>query len=106
MKYVLPSHWDNPNGPRCMMKRVYYKDDVDKLLERSFVLDSWNDAWEIQDAIISKIKRVCCWAKTHKYFNNKERYENNIKTIKRLCFFYKCLKQIRLNIIMKEFENA
>lgn len=95
----LPSHWDYPNGPRCMMKRVYYKDDVDKLLERALVFDSWDDVWEFQEALFYKIKRNCDYAQSHKYFNDKERYKKSIKTIKRLCFFYKRLKQIRTKIL-------
>lgn len=104
MKDILPSHWDYPNGPRYMMKRVYYKDDVDKLLERALVFDSWDDVWEFQGALFYKIKRNCDYAQSNKYFNDKERYEKSIKTIKRLCFFYKCLKQIRTKII--EVENV
>lgn len=99
MKDILPSHWDNPNGPRVLMKRVYYKKDVDELLERALVLDSWDDAWEFQGALFYKIKRHCDYAQSHKYFNDNERYEKSIKIIKRLCFFYKRLKQIRTNIV-------
>ena len=98
MKDILPSHWENPNGTRALMNRVYYKKDVDKLLERALVIDSWDDVWEIQDAILIIIKRVCHWAQSHKYFNDKVCYEKNIKTIKRLCFYWRRLKQIRINV--------
>ena len=97
MECLLPSHWDS-RGPRCMMKRVYYKADVDKLLERSLVLDSWDEAFEIQEAILYRIKLHCDFAQSHKYFNDKERYENSVKIIKRLVFFWRCLKQIRTNL--------
>ena len=68
MECLLPSHWDS-RGPRCMMKRVYYKADVDKLLERSLVLDSWDDAWEVQQAIFDRIKVHCRWAQTDKFLD-------------------------------------
>lgn len=87
MKDILPSHWENSNGTRAFMNRVYYKEDVDKLLDRALVLDSWDDVWEFQEALFYKIKRNCDYAQTHKYFNDKERYKKSIKTIKRLCFF-------------------
>lgn len=104
MKDILPSHWENPNGPRALMARVYYKKDVDELLERALVLDSWDDAFEFQGAIFYKIKRNCVYAQSHKYFNDEERYKKSIKTIKRLCFFYKCLGQIRTKLV--EVKNA
>lgn len=98
-KNTLDSHLENPNGPRALMEKVYYKKDVDKLLERALILDSWDDAFEIQQAIFKQIKIVCGWIQSHKYFDDKESYKKGVEKIKRLVFFWKCLKQIRLNIM-------
>lgn len=77
----------------------------DKLLQRALVIDSWNDAWEIQAAIFTRIKRVCGWAQSNKCFDDKERFEECIEKIKRLCFFYKRLEQIRINVVEVKNEK-
>lgn len=104
MECLLPSHWDS-RGPRCMMKRVYYKADVDKLLERSLVLDSWDDAWEVQQAIFDRIKVHCRWAQTDKFLDNVGSYKKQVKEIKRLCFYWRRLEKIRTNICAFETEK-
>lgn len=104
-KITLNSHWENPNGPRALMKEVYYKKDVDEIFNRSLVFDSWSDAWEVQRAILDRIKVYCQWAKSDKFFDDIGRYKNKVKEIKRLCFFWKCLEQIRLQIRLKILEE-
>ena len=101
-KNKLNSHWENPNGPRALMKKVYYKKDVDKLLERSLFFDSWDGAWEVQRAIFDRIKVHCRWAKTDKYLNNVESFKEQVEEVKRLFSYWKCLGQIRENICYVE----
>lgn len=98
----LNSHWENPNGPRALMKKVYYKKDVDKLLERSLVFDSWDGAWEVQQAISDRIKVHCRWAQTDKFFNNVDSYKEQVEEVKRLFSYWRCLNKIRENICYVE----
>lgn len=105
MEDILPSHWENSNGPRAIMNRVYYKKDVDELLERSLVFGSWGDVWEVQQAIFDRIKIYCQWAKSDKHFDDVGRYKKNVKVIKRLYSFWRCLNQIRIKFIDIEFRT-
>lgn len=102
---TLNSHWENPKGPRALKKKVYYKKDVDKIIERSLVFDSWDDAWEVQEAIFDRIKVHCRWAQNDKFFDNVGNYKKQVKEIKRLCFYWRRFKQIRINICAFEAEK-